>query len=238
MDIKKLEIRLKEISGGKVLDVATGSGQFIQLLMEALKDYHDFVGIDVHEKALEYAQTQFEDKPVRFEKMNAENLSFEDNIFDTVGIQYSLHHMKRSEVLSEMLRVLKPGSYFLIAEMYGDGNQTEAQHSHIKIHHLAADLDTAKGDFHDHTYTRDMIRNIVGKLPFSKLEEFDLTYPVDDPKKPEFIANMKASITKALDRYKDIPGFDEYQGKVDELIEWLETYGYAPASSLFFIGEK
>ena len=239
MDIKKLEVRLKEISGGKVLDVATGSGQFIQILMEALKDYHDFVGIDVHEKAIEYANKQFEVKPVRFEKMNAENLSFEDNIFDTVGIQYSLHHMKKlDKVLSEMFRVLKPGGYFLIGEMYGDGNQTEAQQSHIKIHHLAADLDTAKGDFHDHTYSKNKIREIANKLPFSKLEEYDLTYPVEDPKNPEFIAKMKASITKALDRYKDIPEFENYLGKVDELIDWIETYGYAPASSLFFIGRK
>ncbi len=239
MDIKKLEVRLKEIPGGKVLDVATGSGQFIQLLMEALNDYHDFVGIDVHEKALEYAQKQFEGKPVHFQKMDAENLSFKDNTFDTVGIQYSLHHMKElDKVLSEMFRVLKPGGHFLIGEMYGGGDQTEAQHSHIKIHHLAADLNTAKGDFHDHTCTRDAIRKIVEKLSFSKLEEFDLTYPVADPKNPEFITKMKTSIIKALDRYKEIPEFENYTGKVDELIDWIETHGYAPASSLFFIGEK
>lgn len=239
MDIKRLEIRLKDISGGKVLDVATGSGQFIQMLMEALKDYYDFVGIDIHEKALEYAQNQFEGKPVNFEKMNAENLSFEDNTFDTVGIQNSLHHMKKLDrVLSEMFRVLKPGGYFLIGEMYGDGKQTQAQHSHIKIHHLAADLDTAKGDFHDHTYSKNKIREIVKKLPFSKREEYDLTYPIEDPKNPEFITKMKSSITNALDRYKDIPEFENYSGKVDELVDWIETYGYAPASSLFFIGRK
>ena len=239
MDIKKFEILLKKIPGGKVLDVATGSGQFIQFLMAALKDYNDFVGIDVHEKALEFAQKQFEGKPVHFEKMDAENLSFKDNTFDTVGIQYSLHHMKNLDrVLSEMFRVLKPEGYFLIGEMYGDVNQTKAQQSHIKIHHLAADLDTAKGDFHDHTYSKNKIREIVKKLPFSELDEYDLTYPIEDPKNPEFIAKMKESITKALDRYKDIPEFENYSGKIDELNVWIETHGYAPASSLFFIGKK
>jgi len=78
----------------------------------------------------------------------------------------------------------------------------------------------------------------VEKLSFSKLEEFDLTYPVADPKNPEFITKMKTSIIKALDRYKEIPEFENYTGKVDELIDWIETHGYAPASSLFFIGEK
>ena len=232
MDLEKLDLRLKEISGGKVLDVATGSGQFIKLLMDALKDYHDFVGIDIHEKALEYAQQHFEEKPVIFEKMDATELTFADKSFDTVGIQYSLHHMK------ELDKVLKPGGYFLVAEMCADGGQTEAQHSHIKVHHLAAELDMAKGDFHSHTFKRDKIRNIVKKLPFSNLEEFDITFHVDDPKNPEFIKNMKNTITKALDRYKDIPEFKSYLGKIDELIDWIETYGYAPASSLFFIGRK
>jgi len=159
MDIEKLELRLKEISGGKALDVATGTGQFITMLMGALKDYHDFFGIDVHEKSLEYAKKQFEGKPVEFKKMDASKSTFADETFDTVGIQYSLHHMKELKtVLSEMYRVLKPGGYFLIAEMYADGGQSKAQHSHIKVHHLAADLDTAKGEFHGQTYESDIIR--------------------------------------------------------------------------------
>lgn len=239
MDIHKLELRLKEISGGKVLDVATGTGQFIQFLMATLKDYHDFVGIDVHEKSLEYAQKQFEGNPARFEKMDAENISSEDETFDTVGIQHSLHHMKElDKVFSEMYRVLKPEGYFLISEMYSDGDQTKAQHSHIKLHHLAAELDIAKGAFHDHTYSRDKMRAIVKTLPFSALEEFDITYPVADLQNPEFIADMKEKITKAMDHYKDNPSFDTYRQKFVDLIEWIETYGYASASSLFFIGRK
>ena len=239
MDIQKLEIRLKKISGGKVLDVATGTGQFIKMLMESFKDYQDFVGIDIHEKSLQYAQKQFEGKPVEFIKMDATKLTFADGTFDTVSIQNSLHHMKElDKVLSEMYRVLKPGGYFLIAEMYSDDQQTEAQHSHIKVHHLAAELDMAKGDFHDHTYTSDTIKKIVSKLPFSSMEEFDVTYPVKDPKDPEFIKNMKENIGKALGRYKDIPNFSTFEEKIDELLKWIETNGYAPASSLFFIGTK
>ena len=210
-----------------MLDVATGSGQFIKMLMEALKDFRDFVGIDVHEKPLEYAKKQFKDKPVLFENMDATKLIYNDETFDTVGIQYSLHHMKElDKVLSEMFRVLKSGGYFLIAEMYADGDQTEAQHSHIKVHHLAAELDMRKGDFHAHTFERDTIRKIVNGLPFSILEEFDITFPVKDPKDPEFIQKMKNSICKALDRYKDIPDFSAFGKKVDEVLKWIETYGY------------
>ncbi len=239
MDLEKLELRLKEVSGGKILDVATGTGQFITMLMEALKDYESFIGIDVHEKALEFAQKQFEGKPVEFIKMDATKLTLADETFDTVGIQYSLHHMKELKiVLSEMYRVLKPGGYFLVAEMYADDGQTEAQHSHIKVHYLAAEIDMGKGDFHDHTYKRDTIRKVVNELPYSSLEEFDITFPVKDPKGPEFIQKMKEGIGKALGRYKDIQDFQKFAGEIDEVIQWIDTYGYAPASSLFFIGRK
>ncbi|MDP8315478.1 MAG: hypothetical protein RAP70_10475 [Candidatus Celaenobacter antarcticus] len=49
---------------------------------------------------------------------------------------------------------------------------------------------------------------------------------------------MKESICKALDRYKDIPDSSAFGKKVDEVLKWIKTYGYASASSLFFIGRK
>ena len=56
--------RLNTISGGKILDVGTESGDFIQTLMLTLKDYDSFVGIDISEKEFDSAQSQFENKPV------------------------------------------------------------------------------------------------------------------------------------------------------------------------------
>jgi methylase of polypeptide subunit release factors len=49
----KILSKLGSISGGKVLDVATGSGDFVDTLMKALKDYDCFVGIDISAKDLE-----------------------------------------------------------------------------------------------------------------------------------------------------------------------------------------
>jgi len=43
---------------------------------------------------------------------------------------------------------------------------------------------------------------------------------------------------KVLDQYKDIPDLSAFKEKVDEVLRWIDTYGYAPASSLFFIGRK
>jgi len=237
--MQKLDMRLKEVSGGNVLDVASGVGQFIAALMPALKDYDNFVGIDTHKKALEAAKAKFEGKPVEFVNMDASKMTFEDESFDTVAIQFSLHHLKElDKVLEGMLRVLKPGGYFLVSEMYVDGDQSKAQQSHIKVHHLSAELDMAKGDFHDYTYTRSSIREIMNGLQLSSLEEYDITYPMENPKDKDLITNMKAGFGKALERYKDIPNFSEFQTKLDNFFSWIDEHGYAPASSLFFIAQK
>ena len=47
---------LKEISGGRVLDVATGDGDFISLLKKTLGDYDSFIGIDVSGKEIDAAK--------------------------------------------------------------------------------------------------------------------------------------------------------------------------------------
>ena len=89
--------RLGEISGGKVLDVATSQGSFIGTMMNALKDYDSFIGIDISHDDLEKARSEFVDKPVEFEIMNAEELNFPDDSFDTVCLSYSIHHLKNSK---------------------------------------------------------------------------------------------------------------------------------------------
>jgi ubiquinone/menaquinone biosynthesis C-methylase UbiE len=116
----KIAKKLRSVSGGRVLDVATGDGEFIDTLMQTLEDYDSFVGIDYcasdeSRKHMESAKKRLEGKPVRFFEINAESLKFQDESFDTVCISHSLHHLANiGKVLAEMKRVLKRGviSYF------------------------------------------------------------------------------------------------------------------------------
>jgi len=62
--------KLQGISGGKILDVATGNGDFVNTLMKMLKNYDYFVGIEISRKDLESAKKRFEGQPVEFLEMD------------------------------------------------------------------------------------------------------------------------------------------------------------------------
>ena len=85
----KIRVRLGLISGGKILDVATGSGDFIDTLIKTLKAYDCFVGIDISRKDLESAKKRFRDQPIKLMEMNAESLEFNDVSFWIGDVDYS-----------------------------------------------------------------------------------------------------------------------------------------------------
>ena len=157
----RLRQRLGEISGGKVLDVGTQDGSFIGMLMKTLGDFESFIGIDISDEKLEKARNKFKDDPVEFVEMNAEDMAFDDNSFDTVCISHSIHHLEKPKlVLGEMQRVLKPEGYLILQEMFCDGNQSEAKQTDILSHHWGAKIDSLRGEPHFETLTRKQIRNL------------------------------------------------------------------------------
>ncbi len=244
--------RLQEISGGKVLDVATGSGSFIDALMKTLRNYDCFVGIEISEKELESARKRFEGLPVEFLKMDAGYLEFEDDSFDTVCISFSLHHLDDTgRVLAEMKRVLKPDGYFLVQEEFSDGEQNEAQRTHILEHHWGAEIDSLLGTVHHKTYSKQKMKDVMESLRLPKLEIFESTIPVAclvcDKKFDcegkgivtfdQFIKNIDDDLRR-LDEHVDLEIQDRLKREGEDLKERMRKHGIANGSSLFFIGRK
>jgi len=249
LEIRK---RLREISGGKVLDVATGSGNFIDGLVKMLKDYDCFVGIEISEKDLKSARKRFEGMPMEFVEMDAGHLMFRDNSFDTVCISYSLHHLGNAgRVLTEMRRVLKPDGYFLVQEMFSDGEQDEAQKTHILQHHWNAEIDSLLGTVHHKTYRRQKIKNVIESLRLSKLETLDSTIPVDclvcdkrldckgrgEVTFDQFSKEIDDKLRR-LGEHADLEMLDRLKKESEKLKIRMREYGMANPSSLFFIGRK
>jgi SAM-dependent methyltransferase len=244
---------LKSISGGRVLDVATGDGQFINLLMKTLKNYDSFVGVDISAKDVESARKRLAGKPVRILQMNAETLEFGDRSFDTVCISNSLHHLdKIDNVLAEMRRLLKTGGHFILQEMYCDGDQTEAQKTEVLKHHWHAEIDSLLGITHNRTFTRQRIVDIANSLKLEEPTILESTRPVnclfcekrpmcEDPKNDELVSE---SIRQVQDDLKRLASHPELTRRIrleetgERLKERIARYGSQEASHLFMTGTK
>jgi ubiquinone/menaquinone biosynthesis C-methylase UbiE len=221
---KNIANRLRKISGGRVLDVATGDGDFIRTLRQTLRDHDSFVGIDFSKIEIAAAREN-SIEAVEFVEMNAENLEFEDCSFDTVCTANSLHHLENTGlVLSEMKRVLKPKGHFIVQEMFCDADQTEAQLSDVLSHNFDADIDSLLGVHHSWTFTRKEIRDIVGGLGLREVEVL--------------VDNAINEIEENLERLGKHQDHHKFQEEAERIKSRIRKKGVAPASILFFIGKK
>ncbi len=242
--------KLGEISGGRVLDVATSSGSFIGLMKSALRDYHSFVGIDVSEEELGKARQKFEGELVEFIKMDAENMTFDDHSFDTVAVSFSLHHLRNiKQVLAETKRVLKPGGHLILQEMISDGKQSESQKTDTLIHHWNAEVDSLLGIPHFKTLKRERLIALVDGLDLENLEVFEATRYVQcfycdksaecsDPHSKTAVDEASDDINRILERAQETPKYEKHLEKAERLRKRLALTGYSPASIMFFIGRQ
>lgn len=222
--------------GGRVLDVATGTGSFVRFLLDGLRDHAEIVGIDLNaERAAAFSEA-FADRPdVRFEQMDAHHLVFPDGSFDTVCVSNSLHHFADpAPVLAEMLRVLRPGGHLVVNEMCRDG-QSETQTTHVLLHHWWAAVNRLRGEVHRETYERARIVKIVEDLGLSDLRLLDLADPDEDPHDPETTTELEA----AIDRYVALAdGQPELQARGEALRTRLREVGVRGATQIVAIGRR
>jgi ubiquinone/menaquinone biosynthesis C-methylase UbiE len=248
--VLEIQDRMASISGGRVLDVGTQHGSFITVMMKSMKDYKAFVGIDISEEDLEKARDAIKDDSVDFELMNAEEISFDDNSFDTVCLSFSLHHLSNvGIVLREMLRVLKPGGHLILQEMYSDGDQGAAQLAEIRTHHLGAKVDRIEGIPHYETLTRQQLKDAVNELGFSNVEVYETTWSLkclycdnlhqcEDPRSDYNIKFGREEVQGVLDRAMNHPDTEDIQQEARLLLDNMERTGYQSASLLFLICRK
>jgi len=227
---------LGDLSGGRVLDVATGAGSFVQFLLDGLHDHDEVIGIDANpERAAAFAEAFGERDDVHFVEMDAHHLAFADGWFDTVCVSNSLHHFADpAPVLVEMLRVLRPGGHVVVNEMYRDG-QSETQATHVLLHDWWAAVGTLRGEVHRETYRRAEIVAIVESLGLRDLRLGDLADPDEDPHDPETVAELES----AIDRYVALAEGDrELQQRGEGLRARLRDVGARSATQLVAVGRR
>lgn len=233
-----IDNHFSKIAGGKILDVATGEGGFIELLTDKLPAYDEIIGIDIVESKFDKAREKYEDKNVSFAKMDGSNLAFDDENFDTVSICNSLHHLSNiSETLNEMKRALKTGGTFIVAEMICD-NQSELQLNHVDLHHWWAKINRLEGITHNQTLTKNEIVGYVDALNLSSVDIYDYVDPDTDPQDKDTIKYINDIIDEYLEK---LYGKPEHRNLIHEgqyLCDRINEIGIAWATQLVIIGVK
>ncbi len=233
-----MEQFLNSLSAGRVLDVATGRGGFASYFVQHVAEFDELIGVDVAEHyGADFARAFSGQPKASFRCMDAAQLDFADASFDTVCMSSSLHHMPRPEVvLGELRRVLKPGGTCILAEMYCDG-QSDTQLTHVLLHHWWAAIDTADGVFHNETFTRaallEMLRHMRLEWHFEDFSELE-----SDPLEPEGLRQIDAIIDQYENRAGRLPGAAALQQRGEELRRRLHEIGIHGATQLVAVGKK
>ena len=116
---KKAIKQLKNLEVKKVIDIATGTGDFAIASLKLNPD--EVIGVDISSGMLEVGSKKMKnkghDKTIKMILGDSENLAFEDNYFDALTVGFGVRNFENLEKgLSEMLRVIRPGGKIVILE--------------------------------------------------------------------------------------------------------------------------
>ncbi len=218
----------------KVLDVGTGPGYFIHTLLNIFPEA-EITGVDPDEKSLQEAAMAF--PRAEFKIMKGEKIDFQDSTFDLASISMALHHLSDiQKTLKEMQRVVKPGGWIIVNELYSDG-LSPAQEVHKRMHHFRSRIDRLNGICHNESFTR---KEILQKINDSglKIELYFENSTVSNPPTPEEISERKEKLSIALGQIKDKPEYKHLAKEIPLIEAELDKYGFAMASRLVVVAKK
>ncbi|MEJ6686311.1 MAG: bifunctional demethylmenaquinone methyltransferase/2-methoxy-6-polyprenyl-1,4-benzoquinol methylase UbiE [Crocinitomicaceae bacterium] len=116
---KKAVKELKTIQPKKILDIATGTGDFA---IASLKlNPEEIIGIDISNGMLEVGRIKMKnrriDHIITMKQADSEALPFANDYFDGLTVGFGVRNFENLEKgLSEMLRVIRPGGKAIILE--------------------------------------------------------------------------------------------------------------------------
>jgi SAM-dependent methyltransferase len=224
-------------AGGRMLDVATGSGRMVRFLVDRLKAYDEVIAIDRDEAVASDFDGRFaDDRDVRFERMDALEMSFPAGSFDIVSMSHALCEFAdadRATLLQAIRRLARAGGAIIISDTPRD-QATKPELTHVLLHDWWSDVDAHNGVLHRPFQSRAELVAQFEVLDLINLRLFDVPDTPGDPFDPDQLAWIDGVIDTSLARVTDEPAI---AARGTELRERMHRIGFRLATAQVAMGE-
>jgi hypothetical protein len=136
-----------------------------------------------------------------------------------------------------MMRLLVSGGRLLINETICD-TLNLAQEAHLEYHALKADIDTAKGGYHRHNYTRTELFALLQEahIEAEKIFISDNEPPILSSK--EKVWQFTHKIDEMVELAGELPQKNSFESRSWALKEKIKTHGFQKPPQLALIAYK
>jgi demethylmenaquinone methyltransferase / 2-methoxy-6-polyprenyl-1,4-benzoquinol methylase len=148
-------------TGGRALDVATGTGDLAVALKRRVGPEGEVVGLDFSERMLKLAREKAPD--VRFEAGNALELPHRDGEFDAVTVGFGARNFSDlGRGLREMARVTRPGGRVVVLEITAPQKPPLSWFFRLWFDRAVPALGRLAGDRDAYSYLPSSVRRFPG----------------------------------------------------------------------------
>ena len=233
--MKQLIEFFKDKTVKKVLDIGTGTGDFLVVLKMVFPNAI-ITGVDPNSDSLKEAGKLNPD--ISFQKMVAENLEFSNNSFDVVSISMALHHLPEVEkALNEIQRVVKSGGWIIISELFSD-NLNAAQEVHKMFHHFRSKTDRILGVLHNETFKKNEIIKMIKDSGISIQFHFEFSKEINLLSNSEELDFRVETMKGMLESVKGYPESESLKPQIEEFRIRAEKHGFQPATKVVVVGKR
>lgn len=171
---KKAVRLLKYNAGGRILDVATGTGDVALEIARTTPASVRITGADFCREMVELGEIKVAQSPyagrIDMQVAPCEDLPFPDNTFDSITIAFGIRNVVDRQLgLAEMWRVLKPGGRLIILEFSTPRSLLFRQIYYFYFRQLLPMIGGLFSTYHSYKYLPDSVLEFPSQQEFSQM---------------------------------------------------------------------